>query len=173
MTRAARQAPRAAGPAALVLLAGVYAFMAGTGRGRTIDGTLAYHDFGLDQRWDVVAHGLLALLSPPSVALAVLVALWLARRQGRRSDGIRVAIIVVAAAGAARGLEAALGALDPLSGERARALGPEFFPSGHSTVAMALSLGAMVLLREHRRPFALACWLWCSGVGFALVAIRL
>lgn len=159
---------------AVVMLAAVYMLFVGTDAGRAIDTGLATRDFELRVTGPVLVIGALFYLSlsPVGVVLLIVGVVWQAGRLGRRDDGIRAALIVAGAAIGARVLKFLFEALDPFGGEAARQIGPGFYPSGHAAVAMALCLGAFIVLRDQRLPLLPLGGLWCGVHGFAIVAVR-
>jgi membrane-associated phospholipid phosphatase len=161
-------APRLSAAAAGLFLV-VYAVFVGTPAGRGLDAVVVRHDL---EGWpDRLAEHLTALISPPTLALAVIVLMWVAYRCGRPADGIRAAVLVPAAGALAQALEAVLGDLDPLRGETARQLGAWFYPSGHSAIAMSLSLAALLVAPARSRSVVML-WggIWASVSGWLIYA---
>lgn len=157
---------------AIALMVALYALFVGTTEGREIDSVLARRDLRPSPAgvWLVIAALSFVLLSPIGVALTVLALFWQARRLGRRYDGIRGALTVVAAVVGARVFEGMAQMLDPLRGEAARQLGSGFYPSGHAAAAMALCLAAIMVLRDQRWRSLLFGAIWCSAHGFVIFA---
>jgi membrane-associated phospholipid phosphatase len=173
--------PRASDGLAAAPLAGVaaglfcslYLVGVGTPLGRSLDGGAVFNLEGLP---DDVLDGLVAAVSPLTVALAVAGMIWLAIRFGRPTDGIRAAALVAASALLAGELEVVLGRIDVVGAEDARKLGgapgePSFYPSGHAAVAMSLALAAVLIAPPRSRlAVTLAGAVWSSLLGFAVYA---
>jgi membrane-associated phospholipid phosphatase len=144
------------------VVAALYWLGTATEAGRSADGYLLRHgDAGLVE---LVGDRVVALL-PVTVVLGALLVFLAARRRGRRSDGARALLIVVVAAVLSTALKRLLGNLDPLGHEAERALGPGFFPSGHSSAAMALVLATVLVFPPGRREL-LGLILCVSAFGF-------
>jgi membrane-associated phospholipid phosphatase len=147
----------------------VYAAFVGTAAGRWLDAVVVRNEL---EGWpDTLSEHLTALINPATVALALVALIWLAHRSGRPADGIRAAVLVAASGPLAQALEAALGGVDPLARESARQLGDSFYPSGHSAVAMSLSLAALLVAPARSRP-AVTLWggVWASISGYLIYA---
>jgi membrane-associated phospholipid phosphatase len=145
------------------LVAALYWFGTGTEAGRSVDAYLLRHgDAGVVE---VVGDSTVFLVNPVTVGLAALLVLLAARRCGRRADGTRALLIVVVAAMTSAALKRVLGNLDPLGHEAERFLGKGFFPSGHTSTAMALVLAIVLVFPPERRQL-LRLILCVSAFGF-------
>ena len=155
--------------AATGLFLAVYVVFVGTPAGRWLDAVVVRNEL---EGWpDSLAEHLTGLINPATVALAVVALIWVAHRSGRPEDGIRAAVLIAASGPLAQALEAILGGVDPLGGESARQLGDSFYPSGHSAVAMSLSLAALLVAPARSRP-AVMLWggAWASISGYLIYA---
>jgi hypothetical protein len=142
----------------------VYAVFVSTSWGRALDFDIVSRD--LEGVPDRLAERLTELISAPTVAVFVVALVVIAYRRGRTEDGVRAAAVVIASGGLARLLETVLGNLDLFGGETAREFGPEFFPSGHAAVIMALPL-AILFLTPARSRSRVVLWggIWSGVVG--------
>jgi membrane-associated phospholipid phosphatase len=125
------------------LLVALYAIFVGTGFGRELDASAVRHD--LTGGWDEAADFLVYAVSPLSMAIAVVILVWLAVRDGRPSDGVRAAALVAGSVILADRLKPVLGDLDLVGGEGARELGSAFYPSGHAAAVMSVCLAALLV----------------------------
>jgi membrane-associated phospholipid phosphatase len=157
--------------AALGLMVAAYAFFAGTAAGRAADAAVLGQD--LDGVWEPVAWPLILAVNPLTTALAALAIVMVALRQRRRQAAAFAVIAIAGAAATARGLKAALSAVDPFGTEAARELGAGFYPSGHAAAIMAMCLAALVALPpEERRRFVGVAAAAAAVLGCAVYATR-
>ncbi len=162
-----------AGRLSIIALAGsvaVYALFAGTSPGRRADAEVLYRD--LDWTWEWPARALATTVWPPLIVLAVLGLCWIALRDRRPADALRAVVLVAATLVLSRLVEEALKTLDPIGVEKARALGPGWYPSGHAAAAMSLGLAALLVSppRLRTRALLLAAGVWPAMVGWAILA---
>ncbi|MFL5827638.1 MAG: phosphatase PAP2 family protein [Thermoleophilaceae bacterium] len=156
---------------ALVLL--IYVFALGTHAGRTVDRrTLLNGPAG--PRWqevhDASSH-LVHTIDVSSLALAAVAIVGIALVRRLPGHALAAAVTIAGAIGTTEVLKPALGAIDPLGGNAARAIGSSF-PSGHATVAMSVTLALLIVVPPAWRPAAAVLAALYSGVvGIGLVLV--
>jgi membrane-associated phospholipid phosphatase len=163
LSRPIRIGRQLAAPALLAL----YVVAVGTSVGRRLDEGL--FDLLTSERVEPLAKAITHVVNPLTCALAAIPLLVAAYRRSPAAVWV-VAAFLVACNVSAWLLETGLGRLDPLGGEQRRALGAEYFPSGHVTAATSLALAALLLApAERRTTAAIACTGFAAVFGLAVV----
>lgn len=155
----------------LGIMCAVYAAAVGFAAGREIDDAVRpVEEEGTV--WRAVFAVSVYSLRAPAFVLAAVIAVLLARSHGGDRLALAVGAMLLGANATEPGLELAFGRLDPLGGESARALGVSFFPSGHATAAMSLSLAAVLIAPGARRRLVVSLAAsYAAVVGLALIAV--
>jgi membrane-associated phospholipid phosphatase len=125
---------------------------------------------GFPGKFRAVLVGAKDALGPVTGALtATLILLLASRRSG--TAAVAAASIVAGTVATAIALGWILTAWEPLGPEATRALGPDYFPSGHSAAVMALALAAIVAVGDRARaPVAAAGAIAAGLVGMGNLA---
>jgi hypothetical protein len=154
---------------ATLLAAAVYVFAVGTHWGRELDrSVLRENPVHLHHFFAAIV---IVVVNPVTVALAGLAAIRHACRVGGTRAATGIAIVLLGPVLTARGVKAALGAIDPLGGEGYRALGGAFFPSGHAAVAMTLVVIVVCAATpRHRRWVAVIAGTVAGAYGSLIFA---
>jgi membrane-associated phospholipid phosphatase len=135
--------------AAALGVAAIYILFVGTHAGRAVDRFLLDHRE--NESVETPAQALVAVVNVVTIPLAVAVIVAMALRSGRRATALWAVVLIVGSSLTTAGLEALLGPLDPLGGERRRDLGAGFYPSGHAALIMSLCLAAILVAPPARR----------------------
>lgn len=117
-----------------------------------------------------LAHAVTRLGDPVPVALAALSLSIVALVRGRPRVAVAVPLLVGATSVSGQLLKALLSYPREAGGE---VVGPEAFPSGHSTAAMTLALCLVLVAPGRLRPLAAALGLALAlAVAFAVISLR-
>lgn len=148
----------------------LYAVATGTRLGRDVDEDIL-NDALEGKALGHLALALVHVVSPITAAAAFAAILWFAVVRRGRCSALAVAVALVAANASAALLKLFTGEVDPLGGESARDLGVGFYPSGHATAVMSITLAAIVLVGPSRtRPrAALIGGMAAGALGVAMV----
>jgi undecaprenyl-diphosphatase len=135
--------------AAAIGVAAIYIFFVGTHAGRAVDRFLVEHRE--NESVETPAQALVRVVNVVTIPLAVAAIVAMALRSDRRATALWAIVLIVGSSLTTAGLEALLGPLDPLGGERKRELGAGFYPSGHAALVMSLYLAAILAAPAARR----------------------
>jgi membrane-associated phospholipid phosphatase len=159
---------------AAVLALAAYVVALGTGFGRTADFNAVVNGPAGPQ-WDELenaTHHVVATIDIGSLVLALVAIVALALARERPAHALAAFAVIAGSVGTCEVLKPVLAALDPLGGERQRLIGGSF-PSGHSSVAMSVTLALMIAAPAGWRPAAAiisAGYSAVVGIGLVLLA---
>lgn len=159
--------------AATVLLVADYVVAFGTHFGRHTD-FFAVVNGPAGPRWEDVENAteqIVRTIDIGSLVLAVVAIVVLALVRDMPGHALAAFVVIAGSIGTCEVLKPLLGAVDPLGGDSRRLISGSF-PSGHSSVAMSVSIALMIAVPPEWRPAAAivsAAYSACVGVGLVLL----